>query len=440
MRFLYNGNIALIDNNGVLTLVPEDTKVKQDLIDANAEKFSVSTYEEFLAAIARETKVKVEKAFYIFLSEGRVLLAAKEGSNDTVVKALYTPENNDMLELVKRLVKVEEGSGRVIIANIFNDFNFLTARSILRVIFKANYLKSTGESLYHEFKIKSKNGKVRDIVAPNEDLKVELQSLNSVFQYIFDKINIDFQVAYKKGKNILDNANIHKDKKFVYNVDLKDFYPSCKRDLVEKQLNFFFKNSFNGEVTQSEFMDIVLHNGALFIGSPISGTLANVIISKAANYIKNIATKFGMEFSVYADDMTFSSDRYIDRKVVEGIFNAAFVKYDLDTYFFLNEKKFHGMSNNRRRITGVSINHNDEATVSRGFYRDLRVKIHKLSIGEGSDINLQKLRGKIAFATMVDQTGKILRLLEKFETAVMTHKLISQERFKKLKEDRKGEI
>jgi hypothetical protein len=300
------------------------------------------------------------------------------------------------------------------------------------VILTAAAIRSRGEALYREFKIKSKNGKIRDIVAPHDEIKVELQRLNGVLQHVFDKINADFQVAYKKGKSIADNAEIHRNNKFVYNVDLKDFYPSCKKDLVDRYISFFFRNNFNGDVTKEIFLDIVLKNGGLFIGSPISGTLANVIISKPVNYMKNIAKGFGMEFSVYADDMTFSSDRFISRKLVEGAFNVAFSKYNLDSYFKLNEKKFHGMSNNRRRVTGVTINHDDQPTVARGFYRDLRVKIHKLSLGETTGINIQKLRGRIAFASMVDESGKIYRLLKKFDKTVAQFSLASDEKIAEL--------
>jgi hypothetical protein len=148
--------------------------------------------------------------------------------------------------------------------------------------------------------------------------------------------------------------------------------------------------------------------------------------------MKNIARGFGMEFSVYADDMTFSSDRFISRKLVEGAFNVAFAKYNLDSYFKLNEKKFHGMSNNRRRVTGVTINHDDQPTVARGFYRDLRVKIHKLSLGETTGINIQKLRGRIAFASMVDESGKIYRLLKKFDKTVAQFSLASDEKIAEL--------
>jgi len=439
MRFLYNNQVAVVLKNGKLSLLPEKNNIEEDKIEENLKKFSVNNYKEFLSILEKETSEKIEKAYYCLMSGDKLLLAVGFPGKDIFVKVLYEVENKETLELLKRLLSVDNGSGKVIVGNISNDFNFLTSKTILSVIFTATNINSRGENLYREFKIKSKNGKVRNIVAPHDDIKLELQKLNGVFQYIFDKINSDFQVAYKKDKSIADNAEIHKTKKFVYNVDLKDFYPSCKEELVKKYVNFFFKNSFNGNVTEREFLDIVLHNGALFIGSPISGTLANVIISKPANYIRNIAHSFGMEFSVYADDMTFSSDRFISRKVVENVFSLAFSKYNLDSYFTLNEKKFHGMSNNRRRITGVTINHNDQPTVSRNYYRDLRVKIHKLSIGVADGINLQKLRGKIAFALMIDKSGKIYNLINKFESVVKQFHLVGDEKLKELK-SKKGEI
>jgi hypothetical protein len=439
MRFTYNGRVVVAQTNGSIKMMDDkEVKIKEDKVEANLRKFEVKTYREFLAKMAEQTSDKVEKAYYCMMAEGHLLVAASENNKDLNVVAFYKPESAEITALVTKMLEVKDGSGRVVIGNTANDFNFIAPKTILSVVFTAASIRSRGEALYREFKIKSKNGKVRDIVAPHDEIKVELQRLNGVFQHIFDKINADFQVAYKKGKSIADNAEIHRNNKFVYNVDLKDFYPSCKKDLVDRYVNFFFKNNFNGDVTKELFLDIVLKNGGLFIGSPISGTLANVIISKPVNYMKNIARKFGMEFSVYADDMTFSSDRFISRKLVEGAFNLAFSKYNLDSYFKLNDKKFHGMSNNRRRVTGVTINHDDEPTVARGFYRDLRVKIHKLSLGETTGINIQKLRGRIAFASMVDESGKIYRLLSKFESTVSQFKLASDEKMAELKQKNGG--
>jgi hypothetical protein len=198
----------------------------------------------------------------------------------------------------------------------------------------------------------------------------------------------------------------------------------------------FFKNSPNKEVLQNDFLDTILDKDtdALFIGNPISGTLANVIISKPVQYIKNITNGYDMEFSVYADDMAFSSDRFISKDFITALFNLAFNRYEMIDDFSLNADKSHGMSGARRHITGVTINHNDEMTINRKFYRNLRVKIHKLYIGEVT-FNLKKLQGQLAHATMVDYSGKILRLIKNFESTLKQYNLISDEKIQEL-EDR----
>jgi hypothetical protein len=432
MRFQYNNKTAVVLENGNVVFQDKKVNISDEKLKENYIKFLTSSHKELLDVIEKETSSKTEKFFYCMLSDGHMLLAVSEMGSEIKAKSLYKAESKEFLDIVERLIGVKDGEGRVVIGNFQNNFNFLAPNTILRVMFSAASIRSKGEELFHKFKLKSKNGKIRDIIAPHEEIKEALQKLNSVFQYIFDKTNEDFQVAYKKGKSIVDNADIHKSNKFIFNVDLKDFYPSCKRDLVQKYVHFFFKNSPNGDVIENEFLNIILHDDGLFIGSPISGTLANAIISKPVRYIKNIAKGFGMEFSVYADDMTFSSNRFISQKLVENVFNLAFTKYNLDGYFKLNAKKSHGMSNDKRRITGISINNSDEATVSRNYYRDLRVKIHKLSIGDTSNINIQKMRGKIAFALMVDESKKIQRLLGKFLPTVKAHRLVSSEKIKEL--------
>ena len=94
--------------------------------------------------------------------------------------------------------------------------------------------------------------------APNDEIKVPLQHLNHLLQSVYDKRNIDFQVAYKKGKSVYDNAKIHEGNKYVFNIDLKDFYPSCKRDLVRKYISFLFNGALNKSELIETFLDIIL--------------------------------------------------------------------------------------------------------------------------------------------------------------------------------------
>jgi RNA-directed DNA polymerase len=439
LRFNYEKKQAVVYEDGKVDFIDENFgELNQEKLLENCEKQKVDTYQQLLSKLKKETFSKTEKYYYLFLSENYFMAAVKEMMFDIKLTAFYKIENDGIANAIRKYFGIENNSGRVIIGTHQNHFNFITAAPILEILFVNADLEFRGEKVFNKFKIKKKIQKnkplkFRSITAPHEEIKKPLKDFNKMLQYIYDKRNSDFQVAYKKGKNIINNAKKHVDKKFMYKVDLKDFFPSCKRIYVEKYLKMFFKNSPNKEVLQEEFLNIILDSDtdALFIGNPISGTLANVIISKPVQYIKNITNMYGMEFSVYADDMAFSSDRFISENFITALFNLAFNRYEMIDDFSLNTNKSYGMSASRRHVTGVTINHNNEMTINRRFYRNLRVKIHKLSLGEAT-FNLKKLQGQLAHATMVDYSGKILRLIKNFEPVLKQYNLISNEKIQEL--------
>ena len=443
LRFNYNKKEALVYETGKVDFVEENTvKVKQEKLLNNCKKHEVTSYKDMLNILKLETFSKTEKYYYIFLSDGYLMAAVQEMNFDLEIKIFYKIENKGIEDAIKRYFDMTDESGRVVIGNHQNNFNFITAMPIMMSLFVASDLKFRKEIIYRKSKIKKKgkkggNVKLRDIAAPHEEIKEPLRELNRILQAIYDKKNIDFQVAYKKNKNIVNNARPHTEYNYMFKVDLSDFFPSCKRQFVQKYLSIFFKNSPNRDIIEEDFLNLILDDktDALFIGNPISGTIANAIINKPVKYIKNIVTNFDMGFTVYADDLTFSSHRFISEKFVETIFNLAFTRYEMNNFFSLNKDKSHGLSGERRQVTGVAINGNNEMTIPRKYYRMLRVKIHKLSIGE-TDINIKKLQGQFAHATMVDYSGKILRLIEdkKFKSTVKMYNLVSDEKIKELKE------
>lgn len=444
LRFNYEGKDAIVKVDGQVEFVDEGSiPIDEKILLEHCQQKEITSYTELLNIIRKETRSKTEKFYYTFYSDGYFMLAVKEMAFDTFVKAFYKPENEAIEDALKKYIGLEDESAKLIIGSHKNSFNFITANPILDLLFEDALLKYRGEPKYTKFKIKKKkDGKVpkgtkpamRQITAPHDALKKPLKEVNKILQYVFDRTNDKFQVAYKKGKSTVDNTDPHKEYPYLFNIDLSDFFPSCTREFVKKYTKIFFKNAPNREVVEEAFLDIILDDetDALYIGNPISGTLANAIISKPVKYIKNITKGFDMGFTVYADDMSFSSNRYISEEFVNNIFNLAFMNYDMEDFFHINKKKSHGMSKQRRRITGISINESNQRAVPRKFYRNLRVKIHKLSIGELS-INLQKLQGQISYAMMVDETGKVERLLEKFESTVLLHKLVSVDKMAEIR-------
>ena len=100
---------------------------------------------------------------------------------------------------------------------------------------------------YFIFEIPKKNGEARTILAPNDKLKLLQKRLaDYLYRCVAEiekskaedaevqqnnrskKHSVKYSVAhaFKKNHSIISNASLHKNKKFVFNIDLYDFFPS----------------------------------------------------------------------------------------------------------------------------------------------------------------------------------------------------------------------
>ena len=102
-----------------------------------------------------------------------------------------------------------------------------------------------GGKRYTEFKIQKKSGSQRSIHAPIKGLKALQKTLAFVLQCVYEPHMA--ATGFVHGKSIVDNAKLHVGSKYVYNIDLKDFFPSIDQARVWKclQLKPFNLNSSN---------------------------------------------------------------------------------------------------------------------------------------------------------------------------------------------------
>ena len=111
---------------------------------------------------------------------------------------------------------------------------------------------------YTEFEIPKKNKSSRKIQAPTDELKEVQSKLNDLLQiYYYYWIKPQFVhgfVIRPKGEtkmcNIVSNAQAHVGKKFVLNIDLKDFFSNINSKRVYELFssNFF---SYNDNIAKS---------------------------------------------------------------------------------------------------------------------------------------------------------------------------------------------
>lgn len=169
---------------------------------------------------------------------------------------------------------------------------------------------------YKTFEIPKRNGGNRTIKAPIDALKLVQQRLSTLLQDCIDEINEDKgrkdQVAhgFKRKRSIVTNAREHRNRRYVFNIDLEDFFPSINFGRVRGY--FIRDNSFalNASVA-TVIAQIACHENALPQGSPCSPVISNLIAHVLDMHLVRLSSTVGCTYSRYADDLTFSTNKRI---------------------------------------------------------------------------------------------------------------------------------
>jgi hypothetical protein len=112
---------------------------------------------------------------------------------------------------------------------------------------------------YTEFNIKKKSGAERTIHAPVNGLKAIQKTLSFILQCVYEPHNA--ATGFVKDKSIVDNAKVHVGQKYVYNIDLKDFFPSIDQARVWKCLQlkpFNLTSSTNENLFEKQIIEVSL--------------------------------------------------------------------------------------------------------------------------------------------------------------------------------------
>jgi len=160
---------------------------------------------------------------------------------------------------------------------------------------------------YKKFQIPKKDNSFRTIHTPSSNIKIIQKKLLYIFNLVFNPHENAF--GFIKNKNIVDNALNHTNKKYILNIDLKDFFTTIHFGRIYG----YFQNhyNFNKEVsTIISKLVTVEEKGKTFLpqGAPTSPIISNMIAYKLDTEINKYITKFEAKYTRYADDITISSN------------------------------------------------------------------------------------------------------------------------------------
>lgn len=247
------------------------------------------------------------------------------------------------------------------------------------------------KKFYKEFKIKKKSGSYRTIYSPTQGLKEIQKVLSVILQCVFTPHELSF--GFVKNKNIVDNAKIHERQDFVFNIDLKDYFTSIDKSRVWKclQLSPFYLNDSRERFDIAEIissictveMEVERYNEKReFVkllryvtpqGAPTSPVLSNIICQRLDYLLTGLAKRFGVKYSRYADDITFSSNINVFKNDVE--FYEELNRIIEDQRFAINKTKTRIQTKDYRQIvTGLVVN--SKANVSKKYIKELRMWLY----------------------------------------------------------------
>jgi len=258
--------------------------------------------------------------------------------------------------------------------NELASFLGLTYQALAKIIYKTDDAYK-----YHQFQIPKKNEGHRQIASPAKKLKKIQVKLKDVFYEIYPTKPAAHGFAHKKS--IVTNAEKHLDKKYIFNIDLSDFFGSINFGRIR---NLFKSWPFNFNNTVSTILaQICCFNNALPQGAPTSPILSNMIAWKLDSQLQHLAKMTNCTYTRYADDISFSftcNKRRLPKKIViikdnEGSPGKALTHIIEDNGFNINYEKVRLCSNlSRMEVTGLTVN--EFPNVRRQYVRQLSSMLH----------------------------------------------------------------
>lgn len=250
--------------------------------------------------------------------------------------------------------------------------------------------------------------KYRKIVTINQEW---LKKSQKRFNKILMNIMLDKKVRGVKQKSIIPylhsavkqrsyhtNAQVHIGDRYVFAIDLKDFYPS----VTKYNLYLFFKEKFNLSPDIAMFYSVLStcksDDGTYRLGQGLSqsSTLAYLVNYSLFNYLYVLSKDNDIEMSIYVDDVVFSSKKKIPQSFIDRLFGI--IK---GNDMLIKRKKVHNYKKESvKKITGVYINGNKTRVANNKHY-----EFHT---------QYKYLKNKISDINSLDDYYKIYNLYLKF--------------------------
>jgi hypothetical protein len=247
------------------------------------------------------------------------------------------------------------------------------------------------DDLYRTYPLPKRSGGVRIITAPSPRLKrLQRRLLDAGFAEVALH---PAATGFRAGSSTLENAARHVGKQLVVNVDIESFFPRTSHALIVRACGKLADGKLSRRAVRF-VADLCSFQGALPTGAPTSPAIGNIVLTPVDRSIETAASRFGVAYSRYADDLTFSGGDECPRIL-------PFVEQVLGQMGYqIKRTKVNLFRKGRRQVvTGLVVN--EKPNLPKRTRRRLRAAVHQRVNGgqphwHGRPISDQELFGRLA--------------------------------------------
>jgi retron-type reverse transcriptase len=277
---------------------------------------------------------------------------------------------------------------------------------------------------YKKFDIPKRSGGMRQICAPLDQLKLLQRRLADCLQSCVEEINKankrsddderpdHIAHGFKRRRSIITNARRHRNRRYVFNVDIQDFFGSINFGRVRGYFIADKTFQLRAEVA-TVLAQIACFENTLPQGSPCSPIISNLIGHIDDIHVAKLCASVGCTYTRYADDLTFSTNKLIFPKQIAmqstGKEHSWLPGRELSRIiarcgFALNPKKTRMQyRDSRQEVTGLIVN--SKVNLRREYRHLVRAMVHRLfttgsfyfehgTVGQGGASTTQKTLGR----------------------------------------------
>lgn len=267
------------------------------------------------------------------------------------------------------------------------------------------HFSATAPHRYKKYEINKRNGNGKRLIAhPSKELKF-IQRL--IITHLQELLPIhETALAYRKGKSIKDNAQIHLHTRYLLKMDCKDFFPSINPKLffeVSQNAGILFNDKDKKLLSNILFYKLNRNSSLqLSIGAPSSPLISNFIMYFFDEEIKKVCDRKKINYTRYADDLTFSTSLQNILFEIPEIVLSSLENHTNGCIRINNQKTVFSSKAHNRHVTGITLSNNNTLSIGRKRKRQISSLIHKFTLGVLNHRTILHLQGLLSFAKYIE--------------------------------------